>query len=64
LPSAQIRFNPVSCRPPTTAAAFTRQTQQPNPTMKAQDAKKEKKKLPQKSLKEKRAAKAEKKKNK
>ncbi|RBP45898.1 hypothetical protein DES53_102282 [Roseimicrobium gellanilyticum] len=32
--------------------------------MKAQDAKKEKKKLPQKSLKEKRAAKAEKKKNK
>ena len=40
------------------------ETQQPNPTMKAQDAKKEKKKLPQKSLKEKRAAKAEKKKGK
>jgi hypothetical protein len=48
---------------PLMAAAFTRQTQQPNPNMKAQDAKKEKKKQPQKTAKEKKLAKAEKKKN-
>jgi hypothetical protein len=48
---------------PLMVAAFRRQTQQPNPTMKAQDAKKEKKKQPQKTAKEKKIAKAEKKKN-
>lgn len=43
--------------------AHTRNIQQPHQTMKSQDAKKEKKKAPQKTAKEKKLAKAEKKKN-
>ena len=41
---------------------FRRQTHQPDTTMKSQDAKKEKKKTPLKTAKEKKLAKAEKKK--